>query len=207
MQIFIFPIIGVILTNFFGLNILYSYVINRTNLIKEYNQLLFTIIFFNCVNWILYSIIINDIFLYTCNICSLISSFGFIQILYKYIDISKLIYIELLSLLFILYFLIMIYLINFVNNIPSNVIINITGNSAMLSSLCTYFFPLIIIKNVIYTKDTTLIYLPQAIIGALNLSCWLVYGIFVNDIYQIIAYSLGLSMCLFQIFVYLLFSI
>jgi uncharacterized protein with PQ loop repeat len=207
MQLVIFPVIGVVLTNFFGLNILYSYIKNRTKLLQEYNEILFTIIFFNCINWIVYSIVIKDIFLYTCNICSLISSFGFIQILYKYIDISKLIYIELISCLFILYVLTIIFLLNFTYNISENVFINITGNCAMFSSLSTYFSPLLIIKKVINTKDPSLIYLPQAIVGTVNLSCWLVYGIMINDIYQIITNSLGLGMCLFQVFVYLLFSI
>jgi uncharacterized protein with PQ loop repeat len=207
MQLVIFPVIGVVLTNFFGLNILYSYVINRTKLVQEYNEILFTIIFFNCINWIIYSIVIKDIFLYTCNISSIISSFGFIQLLYKYIDISKLIYIELISCLFIIYLLIIIFLLNFTYNISENVFINITGNCAMFSSLSTYFSPLLIIKKVINTKDPSLIYLPQAIIGTVNLSCWLVYGILINDIYQIITNSLGLCMCLFQVFIYLLFSI
>jgi len=207
MQLVIFPVIGVVLTNFFGLNILYSYVINRTKLVQEYNEILFTIIFFNCINWIIYSIVIKDIFLYTCNISSIISSFGFIQILYKYIDISKLIYIELISCLFILCVLTIIFLLNFTYNISENVFINITGNCAMFSSLSTYFSPLLIIKKVINTKDLSLIYLPQAIIGTVNLSCWLVYGILINDIYQIITNSLGLGMCLFQVFIYLLFSI
>jgi len=207
MQLIIFPVIGVILTNFFGLNILYSYVFNRTKLVQEYNEILFTIIFFNCINWIIYSIVIKDIFLYTCNICSLISSFGFIQILYKYIDILKLFYIELISCLFIIYILTIIFLLNFTYTISANIFINITGTCAMFSSLSSYFSPLLIVTKVINTKDPSLIYLPQAIVGTINLSCWLVYGILINDIYQIITNSLGLGMCLFQVFIYLLFSI
>ena len=205
MELIAIPIIGVILTNLFGLNIIYSYFCNRINLIKDYNEILFTIGFFNALNWVLYSIVVKDIFLYTCNIFSIIGSFGFIQILYKHIQIPKLIYIELISFFFILYFLILLYLINFQKNIPNNIIIYITGNCAMISSLSTYFSPLIIIKKVIQTTETSLIYLPQAIIGSINLSCWLIYAILVKDIYQIITDSLGLGMCLFQVFVYLYF--
>ena len=145
--------------------------------------------------------------MYTCNICSLISSFGFIQILYKYIDILKLFYIELISCLFIIYILTIIFLLNFTYTISANIFINITGTCAMFSSLSSYFSPLLIVTKVINTKDPSLIYLPQAIVGTINLSCWLVYGILINDIYQIITNSLGLGMCLFQVFIYLLFSI
>ena len=207
MLLLIFPIIGVILSNFFGLNILYSYIINRTNLTKEYNEILFTIIFFNSFNWILYSVMVDDIFLYFSTLFQLISSFGFIQILYKYMDISKLIYIEIISIIYIIYFFIIIFLIHFIPNIPSNIFINITGYTAMITCISTYFSPLLIMKKVIVTKDNTLIYLPQAIIGSINLTCWLVYSIIINDIFQIITDILGLSMCLFQIIIYFIFSI
>lgn len=46
----------------------------------------------------------------------------------------------------------------------------------MLSSISTYFSPLLIMKKVIMTKDSSLIYLPQAVVGCINLSCWLIYS-------------------------------
>lgn len=207
MLLLIFPIIGVILSNFFGLNILYSYVKNRANLINEYNEILFTILFFNSINWILYSIMVKDIFLYLSTLFSLLSSFGFIQILYKYIDISKLIYIEIISIIYIIYFFIIIFFIQFIPNIPSYIYINITGYTAMITCILSYFSPLLIIKKVIITKDNSLIYFPQAIIGTINLTCWLIYSIIIDDIFQIITDVLGLSMCVFQIIIYFLFSI
>ena len=57
----IFPIIGVVLTNLFGINIGYSYYSNRTNLVQEYNEILFTIVFFNALNWSLYGIVSKNV--------------------------------------------------------------------------------------------------------------------------------------------------
>jgi solute carrier family 50 protein (sugar transporter) len=201
-----FPIIGVILNNLYGINIIYSYINNRNNLINEYNEILFSITFFNALNWSLYGILVKDIFLFICNFASIIGSFGFIQILYKYIKADKLIYIEIISLFFLTYFLIMLYLINFVKNISFMIITNIVGNSVTISSILTNFSPLLIIKHVISTKDTTLIYFPQALIGTINLSCWLVYAILINDIYQIITDTVGLTFCVIQIGVYIRYN-
>lgn len=75
----------------------------------------------------------------------------------------------------------------------------------MILSVSTNFAPLAIINQVIKTKSNELIYLPQALIGIVNLSCWLVYGLLLNDIYQIITNSLGLTMCVCQLVVYFLY--
>lgn len=199
----IFPIIAVLLTNLFGLNILNTYYKNRINLIYEYNEIQFTIIFFNSINWMIYGSVSKNICLYVANIFTLLFSFGFIQILYKYIELSKLKYIEIISLIFIIYFIVIIYIINF-TYVDKSIIIDITGTLSTISSICTYFSPILIIKKVIETKDNTLIYLPQVLIGIINLSCWLIYGIVLNDIYQIITDSFALSMCLLQLIIYII---
>jgi len=64
----IFPILGVILTNLFGLNILKSYLINREEIVQNYNEILFYIIIFNTSSWLLYGTIIKDIFIFTSSI-------------------------------------------------------------------------------------------------------------------------------------------
>lgn len=197
----IFPIIAVILTNFFGMNILRSYYKNRINLIHEYNEIQFTIILFNSINWMIYGIMSKDIFLYVANIFTLYSSFGFIQILYKNIKLQKIIYIEITTTLFLIYIITIIFIINF-TNVSRNLLVNITGTACTISSILTYFSPILIIKKVIETKDNTLIYLPQILIGLINLSCWLCYGIMINDIYQILTDSLSLGICIIQIIIY-----
>jgi solute carrier family 50 protein (sugar transporter) len=198
----IFPILGVILTNLIGIELLYTYYRNRIVLIKNYNEVLFITIFFNSINWAIYGVVTKNIFVFSCNISSIISCFGFIQILYKHLEPTKLKYIECLTLVFISYDLIIIYIINFTN--VSNVIIrHITGSMATISSLCTYFSPLLIIKQVIDSKDTSLIYLPQVLISILNLLSWLINSIIIQDMYQITTDFISLSMCIFQLIVYL----
>ena len=197
----IFPIIAVILTNFFGMNILRSYYKNRINLIHEYNEIQFTIILFNSINWMIYGVMSKNIFLYVANIFTLYSSFGFIQILYKNIKLQKIIYIEITTSLFLIYIITIIFIINF-TNVSRNLLVNITGTACTTSSILTYFSPVLIIKKVIETKDNTLIYLPQILIGLINLSCWLCYGIMINDIYQILTDSFSLGICIIQIIIY-----
>ena len=194
----IYPIIGVILTNLLGLNILYTYYNNRIIEKNQYNEYLFYIIFFNNLNWLLYSIITIDIYIFFSIILSLIGSFGFIQILYNKINKDKLIYIEIICILYFIYFMFIIYFLNFTNYNLKIII----GIIAMLTSVSTNISPLLIIRKVIEQNSNELIYLPQALIGILNLSCWLVYSIMINDIYQLITNSIGLSMCVFQIMVY-----
>ena len=109
----IFPSLGVILTNLFGLNILRSYIINRQELVYEYNDVLFYLLIFNGYLWLLYGVIIKDLFIYISCITSVISSFGFIQIIYSYIKPVNKIYIEIFCFCGLLYLLLIIFLLNF----------------------------------------------------------------------------------------------
>jgi len=198
----IFPIIGVILTNLLGANIIYTYYENRNIEKQEYNEYLFYILFFNSLCWLLYSIITIDIYIFFSVILSLLGSFGFIQILYNKINEMKKIYIEIICTLYFIYFMSIIYFINFTNyNVKM-----IVGIVAILTSISTNISPLLVIKEVIKQKTNKLIYLPQALIGILNLSCWLAYAIMINDIYQLITNALGLSMCLLQIVIYFYYN-
>ena len=69
----IFPILGVVLTNIFGLNIFKSYLDNRAKLVQNYNEILFYVIFNNMSCWLLYSILIKDIFIFLSCILTFIS--------------------------------------------------------------------------------------------------------------------------------------
>ena len=66
---------------------------------------------------------------------------------------------------------------------------------------------MLIIKRVIDTKDPSLIYLPQVIIGIVNLSCWLIYAFMIDDIYQILTDIFGLIPCVIQIIIYIFYKI
>ena len=194
----IFPIFGVILTNLVGCNLIRSYLLNRQNLIHEYNEILFYNIIFNTTGWTIYGSVIKDIFIFTSGITTLIASFGFIQIMYKYIKPEKLIYIEIMSILFYLYFIIIIGLINFTDIKMDKIL----GISCIVTTILMNSIPLLIIKQVINTQNTDLIYLPQAIINFINYSCWFIYGFLDYNLVLLITNSVSLSLCLFQIIVY-----
>ena len=196
-----FPCLGAILTNIFGLNILKSYISNRHKLQHEYNEILFYTIIFNALGWVLYGIIIKDIFIFLSGISTLVSSFGFIQIMYKYINQEKLIYIEILSLINLLYFIIIIFLLNF-THMKLYIIQKIVGSSCVFMTLCVNIVPLSIIKQVIRTQNTDLIYLPHAFINFTNYTCWFIYSLINYNIFLVITNSVSLLLCLFQIIVY-----
>lgn len=200
-----FPITGVVLTNLLGFNIMGSYKQNRLVQVKKYNEYLFTIIFFNCLSWMLYGIVTKDFLIYLSCVTSLFFDFGFIQLLYKYAEPNVIFHLEILSGIFTLYFIVIVYLLNFTQIDFNKILFPIIGTVSMLSSISTNFSPLIIINQVIKTKSNELIYLPQALIGCVNLSCWLAYGLLLNDIYQIITNSLGLTMCVCQLIIYFLY--
>lgn len=197
----IFPIIGVILTNLIGLNILKTYIDNRLQIKKEYNEVLFYIVFFNSISWLFYGIFIKNIFITLSTPCSLISSFFFIQLLYKNIKYEKIIYIELISSFFIIYFFLLLIIINY-SNINENWTQHILGSTAVTTSILYNLSPMLIIREIILTKNNSLIYLPQALIGFVNLVCWFIYGLMINNIYQLITNGICTIVCFIQIILY-----
>ena len=197
----IFPILGVVLTNIFGLNIFKSYLDNRAKLVQNYNEILFYVIFNNMSCWLLYSILIKDIFIFLSCILTLISSFGFIQIMYKYIKLENLIYVEIISLTGLIYFIIIIYLVHF-TRIKLYIIENIVGITCIVMDIGSNGVPFLIIYQVIKTKNTELIYLPHATINLINHSCWLLYALIDYNIYLLISNIISVGLLLVQIIVY-----
>jgi hypothetical protein len=202
----LFPTLGVILTNLFGLSILRSYLLNRNELINEYNEILFYLILFNTQLWLLYGTIIKDIFIFFSSIISIISSFGFIQIMYKHIKIEKKIYIEILTIFGILYILVIIFIINF-TSININIIRQLVGLSCMLITIATNISSLLIIRQVITKQDTELIYLPQIFINSINYLCWIIHAFIIDDIFIIVTNSICLFILLFIFVIYLIISV
>ena len=209
------PISAVILTNIIGCNIIYSYYVNRREITKKYNYLLFYITFFSSLSWLVYGIITNDIYVLSSTFCSLFGSYMFIQVLHKEINDKYLWMIELFCLIFYIYFIGLTFGLTFsqtfVKSVSANKqIINqlkqIHFIVSMSLSIATNFSPMLILYEVIKTSNCELIYLPQALIGLINLSLWLVYALFINDIYQIITDIVSLAMCLIQLCVYFYYS-
>ena len=205
MKINWYGLIGVILTNLIGLNIGYSYIINKNEIKHEYNHNLFYIIFFSSLNWLLYSIIILDHYIFFSEISLLICTFGFIQILYTDLYIKKspkLFWIEICCCINMIFLFVLLYLYYFMSIISIELITKILGISSMTLSNATNFSPMLILYEVIQTSNIEKIYLPQALIGLFNLIVWLIYSIIINDIFQIITNVICCLMCLLQCIIY-----
>ena len=202
----IFPSLGVILSNLFGLNILRSYIINRDELVYEYNDILFYLLIFNTYMWLLYGVIIKDIYIYLSSIIFVISSFGFIQILYKYIKPVNKIYIEIFCLFGLIYILLIIFLLNF-TSINIYTIQQIIGTSCIIITILSNMAPLLVIRQVIKSRNTELIYLPQIFINLITYFCWFIYAILKYNIFLLITNLISFILCLFQILVYVFIKI
>jgi len=203
----IIPILAVILTNFIGFSILISYYYNRTNLIKKYNYLLFYILFCNALCWFIYAILTKDIYVLTSTFVPVFGCFMFIQVLHKDIPQKYLFFIELLCSLLFIYFMCLTILLNFIkNHLYISIIKQIHYIVSMVMSISTNIAPILILVEVCKTSNSELIYLPQAIIGFINISLWLIYSFLISDIYQITANTVNIIMSLIQLIVYLYYG-
>lgn len=76
---------------------------------------------------------------------------------------------------------------------------------AAVFNIVMYFNPGLNIIHIIKTSNNKMIYLPGAILGAVNSLLWLLFGIFEKKWHVIIANAAGLIICLFLIALYYIF--
>jgi hypothetical protein len=199
-----FGFFGVILSNLLGFRIGQSYVKNRTEQSHEYNEYLFYLGFYSCINWIYYAILISDIYVFASCITSLITIFGFIHVIFPGLqkNLPKLFVIEMSTITMILFWIVIISFNTILHIIPNNITIKILGIVCLINSLMTNLSPCLILYKVIVSQDSTLIYFPQALIGFVNLSLWTVYSILIGDIYQSLSNGISMIICFIQLIVY-----
>lgn len=179
-------IIGVLISNLLGLRIGISYWKSRLGLIHEYNQYLFYLSFASCINWIYYGILTHDIYVFASCIITVITTFGFIQMLYHSIqtdsDKFKLAIIESGCLTMLSLWLSLIGL-EITEQISLSQATQIMGWVASSISVTKNFSPCLVIGQIIKSGDPTLIYFPQAFLGFVNLAIWVGYSIAIGDIF------------------------
>ncbi len=201
----IFGIIGNILSFYFGIKILQTYNANRIKIVNPLNDYLFFIMFFNAFNWLYYSVILNDIFIFINNILFIYGNLGMMLICYSKLEEPRKKYIELMSGLFISYFIIMTFLFNF-TTLPFYDLAFAFGVGSVITSIGSYLAPIFIIKEVIETKNHKLIYIPQALIGLVSMIIFLIYGIIINNIFIIAVDVIIIFICIIQLLVYLYYK-
>ena len=77
---------------------------------------------------------------------------------------------------------------------------------AAVFNIVMYFNPGLNIIHIIRTSNNKMIYLPGAILGAVNALLWLSFGIPTNKLHVIIANAAGLVICLFLIVLYYIYD-
>jgi len=200
-------IIGVIISNLLGLRIGISYWKSRSesSIVHEYNEYLFYLSFASCINWIYYGILTSDIYVFTSCVITVITTFGFIQMLYQSVHASpdkfKLNIIETCSIIALSYWLGLIGL-QIVEIISINLATKIMGLTSMIISFIKNFSPCLVLYKVITSRNTELIYFPQAFLGFINVTIWLCYSIWIEDVYQILSNGASALVCLFQLVIY-----
>lgn len=200
MQFFdIIPIAGIILSNIFGINLIYTFNQNKEEYpVKEYNKLLFPILFINNINWFLFGILYEDLYI---TLSCLIGTFGTFlttMLFYKYSDIYTMRLIEIILNIFMLYVILIIYLkIFFV--VYNDIILEIISTTTIITHVITYTIPFYTIKKIIDSGNTESIYTPFTFIGFINSFLWTIYGFNQNSMYQIIPNGYGILSSFIQI--------
>jgi len=199
-----YGVIGVILSNLLGLRIAQSYLKNRLAQAHEYNEYLFYLSFASCVNWIYYSVLTQDIYVFTSCIVSVITTFGFVLVIFQGLQTkpTKLLHIEIGTIIFFLYWLAMILAHGILHAISDDLAVQILGLGCLVVSIVKNFSPCLVLYQVIKTQDTTLIYFPQALIGFVNLGLWVIYSITIRDTFQVLSNSASTLVCLIQLIIY-----
>ncbi len=199
-----YGVVGVILSNLLGLRIAQSYLSNRLAQAHEYNEYLFYLSFASCVNWIYYSVLTQDVYVFASCVVSVITTFGFIQAIFQGLQTKtdKLLHVEISTIIFFLYWLTIILIHGILNLISDDLAIQIVGLGCLIVSIAKNFSPCLVLYQVIKTQDTTQIYFPQALIGFLNLALWVAYSITIGDLIQVLSNGASALVCMIQLIIY-----
>jgi uncharacterized protein with PQ loop repeat len=204
----IFPISGLLLVNFLGLNLFNTYYQNVDKLpeeICELNIFIFTIFFFNSMNWIIFSLYYNDLWIFLAGVTMPIGSILCILLLYNTISKINKRYIELIFIFAYIYILSLVIIINYT---PISIDVkNSIVNYSLLFNIFSFITPLSTIITIIKNKNTKTLYLPFTIINNAASILWLVYGILLNNYFLIAIYSVGILTSLIEIILYMYYNI
>ena len=218
------PIAGVILSNIFGLNLIYTFRENRLGIeSRDYNEVLFPILFINNLNWFIYGILYKDLYISLSCLLGTYGTFLTTTIFYKYCKLKEgsyelpetyskrdnffdiletynLFIIELILIIFLTYIILIIYLSVFIILDP-NIILGIANNSTLISHILTFTMPFYTLKKIIKSGNTQSIYTPFTFIGLTNSLLWTIYGFRQNSLYQIITNGYGIISSSVQILI------
>jgi hypothetical protein len=209
------PIAGILLSNIFGLNLIYTFTINRNGLdSRDYNEVLFPVLFINNINWFIYGILYHDLYISLSCLCGTYGTFLTSILFYKYskreilnnhvfsciLETYNLLIIEIIFIVFLTYIISIIYLSIFIN-VNADIILAIVNNSTLFTHILTFTIPFYTLRKIIKLGNTESIYTPFTFIGLVNSLLWTIYGFNQNNIYQIITNGYGIISSFIQILI------
>lgn len=221
MSSIIFPIGGVILINFLGLNLFYSYYINvdkqsdsldsqplilleNSTELTINNIFIFITFFFNSINWTIFALWYNDLWIFLGGLCMPIGSILCVMLLYTTLNKLQKRKVEIIFILAYLYLLTYIILINYVPiNIDTK---NLIVNYSLLFNIFYFISPLSSFIEIVKNKSTKTLYLPFTVINMIASTLWLVYGILLNNYFLIAIYSTGILTALIETTLYIYYN-
>jgi uncharacterized protein with PQ loop repeat len=213
----LFPIFGLILVNFLGLNLFYSYYTNvdkqtdaqpliqieNTELTIN-NIFIFITFFFNSINWSIFALYYNDLWIFLGGVTIPIGSILCIMLLYTTINKIQKRRVEIAFILGYLYILTYIILISYIPiNIETKTLI---ANYSLLFNIFYFVSPLSSFIEIIKNKSTKTLYLPFTIINMGASTLWLVYGILLNNYFLIAIYATGVLTSIIETILYIYYN-
>ena len=98
------------------------------------------------------------------------------------------------------------YIILNIVNVNIDTLKLIYGIFAIIIFLLMCFSPLLTFKTIIKKKDSTSLYLPITMTQISNCTLWVIYGIYISDIFVLIPNLIGLLLGLIQLSLIILFN-
>jgi hypothetical protein len=200
----IFSILIIILINSLVLNQLhlYSKCITKENI--EYSILILTILLYNSVNWIMYSIWYQNMWLCLACLSIPLGSLMFIIPIYDSLTYMGKKIFQIVSGTFNIYLVIYIFLLNF-SDIDTNTKTSIV-NYSLLINMFTLVIPLASLSIVFRDKSVKTVYVPITIMNIIQSVVWLKYGMILNNMLLISIYCFGLIALLVEILLYAIYN-
>jgi uncharacterized protein with PQ loop repeat len=159
------------------------------------NEYIFLSSLWNAFNWMVYSIVVNDIILFWSCVLPLQATLQICFIIFKS-KYSK--YFEAFLCAMITYSLLVVFCVSFFNG-PAKIII--TGSLGTISCILYSAIPL---QNAIYmikNKTSIKLYKPVTIISFISSVLWLTFSFMVKDIYQIVTNTVSFILSCIQLFI------
>jgi uncharacterized protein with PQ loop repeat len=206
MYAIIYPICGIILSDFLGFNLMITHIknINREDDRKlEYNILIFTVLFFSSINWIIYSLWFNNILIFMGSIIvpigSSLCNIGF----YNLLSVEKK---QTFTVIYTVFYLFVVVYVAILKFSPiSNEIKDMMVNYSLTINVLSCIAPLTPLIDMVKTKSTEKLYLPYTVINMTSSILWLIYGITLNNFFLMAVFAFGIVTSSIEIFVYFLY--